>query len=94
MKADLSEVRRRAWETRREVYGSRGHSGPYRQTALCRDCERMRDMLVRLHNEGVLSEGQAVKATGLGRFDLRKRADALRDQSVAESVTRGIARET
>ncbi|MCW5736329.1 MAG: hypothetical protein KIS73_19530 [Enhydrobacter sp.] len=38
----MSEVRRRAWQTRRERYGAKGHSGQYRQAALCPTCERLR----------------------------------------------------
>lgn len=92
MKRDYSEVRRRAWATRRAKYGPRGHGGAYRQAALCPNCDRMRDLLIRLHNEDVLSEGQVAKATGMDRIDLRRRADALRDQGVAESVTRETLR--
>ncbi|HEY6021203.1 MAG TPA: hypothetical protein VIY48_15245 [Candidatus Paceibacterota bacterium] len=41
----------------------------------CGDCKRMTDLIVRLHVDGVLSEGQAAKATGLDRVALRIRAD-------------------
>jgi hypothetical protein len=84
----LSAARAKAWQTRRARYGPHGHKGIYRQASLCPHCKRMRDALIRLHNEGVLSEGQASKLTGLGRIELRERADFLRDQAVAESVTR------
>ncbi len=74
--ADLSETRKRAWETRRKKYGALGHNGSYtRNPGPCSDCERMRAWLVRLHAEGVLSEGQAAKATGMYRIDLRSAAD-------------------
>jgi hypothetical protein len=36
----------------------------------------MADVIVRLHNEGVLSEGQAARALGVGRVELRVLADA------------------
>jgi hypothetical protein len=39
--------------------------------------DEARKMLARLHNEGILSEGQAAKATGLGRIELRKLCDEL-----------------
>ncbi|RVP13103.1 hypothetical protein CN085_19520 [Sinorhizobium meliloti] len=78
MTESISERRKRAWETRREKYGDHGHNGSYsRNPGPCSDCERMRAYLVRLHVEGVLSEGQAAKATGLYRIDLRKAADDL-----------------
>jgi hypothetical protein len=37
----------------------------------------IRAMLIKLHVEGVLSEGQVAKATGLHRIAIRKMADAL-----------------
>jgi hypothetical protein len=74
---DLSAVRKRAWETRREKYGPRGHCGSYAASGRCGACQSMTDMIVRLHVEGVLSEGQASKATGLDRVALRIKADAF-----------------
>lgn len=83
MKKDLSAVRRRAWATRRAKYGKFGHRGSYR----C-GCGRDADyaaahsdmilLIVKLHIEGVISEGQASKAMHIGRIDLRKKADELR----------------
>lgn len=74
---DLTEVRHRAWKTRRVKYGPRGHCGVYSRNprTACGDCKRMTDLIVRLHVDGVLSEGQAAKATGLDRVALRIRAD-------------------
>lgn len=71
--ADLSAVRARAWETRRARYGQQGHAGSYsRNTA-----ERGALVLViRLLNEGVLSEGQVCRATQLDRVTVRAMADA------------------
>lgn len=75
---EIGDIRKQAWETRRKKYGAHGHNGAYtRNPGPCTDCERMRAYLVRLHVEGVLSEGQAAKATGLYRVDLRKAADDL-----------------
>jgi len=72
----ISSIRKRAWQTRRAKYGVHGHNSSYsRASGPCADCERMRDVLVRLHVEGVLSEGQASKAIGLHRIELRQRAD-------------------
>ena len=79
-RADPSEVRKRAWETRRARYGNRGHSGAYLTGRPCPRCASMEAMLIRLHAEGVLSEGQAVNATGLDRVEVRK----LADQRLAE----------
>lgn len=76
MSETISEKRKRAWATRRQKYGAHGHNGTYtRNPGPCSDCERMRGWLVRLHVEGVLSEGQAAKATGMYRIDLRAAAD-------------------
>lgn len=78
MSETISEKRKRAWQTRRQKYGQHGHNGTYtRNPGPCTDCERMRAYLVRLHAEGVLSEGQAAKATGMYRVDLRAAADEL-----------------
>lgn len=75
---DLSEVRRRAWATRRERYGNAGHNSSYsRSPGACEHCERMTAALVRLYHLGDLSEGQAAKATGLHRIELRRLADDL-----------------
>ena len=76
--SDISETRKRAWETRRKKYGAHGHNGSYNRPSVpepCPDCARMRALIVRLHVEGILSEGQAAKAAGLYRIDLRQAAD-------------------
>jgi hypothetical protein len=73
---DLSEVRRRAWATRRQKYGEQGYAGSYHRTpCVCPNCKGALDLIIRLHNEGVLSEGQVAKATGLYRIDIRILAD-------------------
>jgi len=72
----VSEIRKRAWATRREKYGHLGHNGSYsRNPGPCPACDRMRALLVRMHVEGTLSEGQVSKATGMDRIDVRKAAD-------------------
>ena len=75
----MNEIRARAWATRRKKYGPKGHGGSYTRPATgpCQHCERMTALIVRLYAESVLSEGQASKATGLHRIELRKRADAI-----------------
>ncbi|MHC2481587.1 hypothetical protein [Rhizobium leguminosarum] len=76
MSESISEIRRRAWATRREKYGHLGHNGSYtREPGPCSACDRMRAVLVRLHVEGILSEGQVAKATGMHRIDVRKAGD-------------------
>lgn len=73
---NLSETRKKAWETRRAIYGPMGH-GRAASDHLKLNVIGMRDLIVRLLVEGVLSEGQAAKATGLHRITIRKLADAL-----------------
>lgn len=78
----MNKARAKAWKTRRKLYGARGHNGSYARS--CPRCRRMITMLVpmitmlvRLHVDGVLSEGQVAKATGLHRIDVRKVADGI-----------------
>lgn len=73
---NLSEVRAKAWETRRALYGPMGHSSTNRDN-LKLNVTGMRDLIIRLLVEGILSEGQAAKATGLHRITIRKLADAM-----------------
>ena len=84
------ESRAQAWETRREKYGPRGHNGAYgalRPIYTAPWHERMRkmqDTLIRLYREGVLSEGQVSKSTGLDRVTCRDLALAQRDALARE----------
>lgn len=71
----LSEVRKRAWETRRAKYGQCGHTGAYRRP--CMTCDRMLALIIKLHSEAILSEGQVAAATGLHRIDIRRMVDEL-----------------
>lgn len=71
MTSDLTAARKNAWKTRRAKYGPQGHNGSYSRPCSC----SARRMIVRLHNEGVLSEGQAAKALGIDRVALRIEAD-------------------
>lgn len=75
----LSEVRRKAWITRREKYGERGHGGGYRRgpDPLGR---RALALVIRLHEEGALSEGQCCRALELDRVDFRRLVDAAPPQ--------------
>lgn len=80
--ADQSEVRRKSWETRRKRYGDRGHAGSYaRPPAPCPCCAGLLPLVIRLHREGVLSEGQVVKASGLSHIEIRRMADEQADGS-------------
>src|SRR3546814_3317528 len=74
---EVNETRRKAWETRRAKYGPRGNNGSYARpaTGQCARCAAMEALIIRLHVEGALSEGQAAKATGLHRIRVRKLAD-------------------
>lgn len=87
----LSERRKQAWITRREKYGPMGHKGTYhRDRTPCPDCEHMRNYLARLHVEGMLSEGQAAKAAGITRIEIRILSDNLIN-SGAVADTRGLS---
>jgi hypothetical protein len=68
----MGEERERAWVTRREKYGPRGHGSSYSRSARTNG---LLDLVIRLHVEGVLSEGQVAKASGLGRVEIRRLAD-------------------
>lgn len=77
---NLTEVRARAWQTRRTKYGPKGHNSSFTRSAVpCARCRSMEALIVRLHNEGILTEGQAAKATGLYRIELRALADKQGD---------------
>lgn len=71
---------KKGWETRRAKYGQRGHKGYYscgNRAELHQKIKRMEDALIKLHIEGVLSEGQACRITGIYRIELRERADDM-----------------
>lgn len=73
-----TDARKRGWETRRQKYGSTGHArGAYGHGG--DHVVSMQALLIRLHEEGVLSEGQVAKATGLHRITVRKMADDYRN---------------
>jgi len=72
---NLSEIRRRAWVTRREKYGERGHAGSYQRPTLRETLALL--LIVRLHEGGVLSEGQCATALQMDRVAFRKICDRL-----------------
>lgn len=72
--SNASEIRKQSWETRRKKYGPSGHSGgcyitSHRSGA---SAKKMFDLIIRLHSEGILSEGQVVAATDVDRISVRE----------------------
>jgi hypothetical protein len=76
------EARQKAWATRRAKYGAKGHRGSYYRGPSDTEArlQRMTTAIVRLHVNGVLSEGQAARVTGLDRVAIRGRADAMKER--------------
>lgn len=76
---DLSEVRKRAWKTRRNKYGPHGHSGGYNTYSRPMSAvgQRALALVIRLHEEGALSEGQCSKALNIDRIRFRALCDSL-----------------
>lgn len=73
-----ADARKRGWETRRQKYGNTGHArNAYGHSG--DHVASMQALLIRLHEEGVLSERQVSKATGLHRITVRKMADEYRN---------------
>ncbi len=76
----IADIRKRAWKTRREKYGKHGHAGPYGTNPIVYSArwnerlQSMQDMLIKLYRQGVLSEGQVSKATGIDRVSCRELA--------------------
>ena len=79
--SDLSEVRKRAWATRREKYGAKGHGGYVHERGENPSLRTMRNLIAKLVNEGVVSEGQAAKAMMIPRIEVRKICDEVRSDS-------------
>jgi hypothetical protein len=78
---DVSEVRRRAWKTRRKKYGERGHNSSYSRSSMpSPNADTMLALIIKLHYEEALSEGQVAKATGLDRIEIRDLVIAERDR--------------
>lgn len=80
----LSAARKQAWATRRANYGPQGHRGyTPRQSnggALL--------LVLQLHAEGVLSEGQVAQATGLDRVEIRRRREAVEEMTALAALDR------
>ncbi len=78
----ISDIRKRAWITRRAKHGPSGHGGVHpRSRSRCGDPARMLALIIRLHNEGALSEGQVARATGLHRIRVRELADEAKSKA-------------
>lgn len=77
--SELSAVRKKAWETRRAVYGPSGHAGayafPHRREGSSVGSRALR-LVILMHREAVLSEGQCCQYLGLDRVEFRKLCDA------------------
>lgn len=71
---NISEIRRQAWMTRRANYGPSGHAASYSRGS-GPNHPKMLALIIRLHAEGELSEGQVAKATDLHRIEIRRLAD-------------------
>src|SRR5687767_54596 len=84
--------RAKAWTTRREKYGERGHSGSYRRPtdSLGR---RALALVIRLHHEATLSEGQCCKALRLDRVDFRRLCDAASQKLTLDGASHTITTE-
>lgn len=69
---DLSDARRKAWATRRAKYGPRGNCGVYRHGGVSFLENRAIRLIVKLHLDETLSEGQCAKALGIDRVAWRE----------------------
>lgn len=86
-KADnLRKARVAAWKTRRAKYGPAGHNGGYSRP--CTHCSGAVALVIRLHNEGTLSEGQVAKALNLDRVAVRKLADEALQRKI---ISKGLS---
>lgn len=72
-----TEAARRAWATRR----ANGNAPPLKA-----DRDGMLSLIIRLHVEEVLSEGQVAKATGLDRPEIRRLADECAAPTTGEAA--------
>lgn len=74
----MSDARRKAWETRRAKYGASGHAGSYRMSSIVEVDpigKRALAFVLRLYEQGELSEGQCCKALQLDRVSFREMVD-------------------
>lgn len=85
--SNASDIRRQSWETRRNKYGPSGHSGGCYITSHRSGSgpKKMFDLIIRLHSEGVLSEGQVASATEVDRVSIRE-ARQRYEERVADAL--------
>ena len=95
--ANLATARAKAWETRRAKYGPRGHGGSYNTARPTPANDGALRLVIELHRDAVLSEGQVAAATGLDRVEIRRMVDelpeaaaALRQSPTVEEVAQAI----
>jgi hypothetical protein len=84
--SDPSESRRRAWATRRAKYGQVGHAGDYGRWSADPIGRRALALVVQLHREAVLSEGQCCQALGIDRISFREIVDAAPEPAAARDA--------
>ena len=80
----MSDARAKAWETRRAKYGAKGHAGRYTRFAFDPIGRKALALIMILHDQEVLSEGQCCKALDLDRITFRIMRDghaAARERS-------------
>ncbi len=70
--------RDRAWKTRREKYGERGHAGSYGRPASV-DIMPLARIVAFVHGAGFLTESQIAKIIGRDLIETRKLRDEGRD---------------
>lgn len=75
MSGDLLAARKASWKTRREKYGPRGHGGSYSRWTKDPLGVRALALVLQLHREEILSEGQVCQALDIDRVALREMVD-------------------
>lgn len=76
-RAEKAEAAAAFWLHRRKFHGERAAAERRRAIAAEAAHAGLLSLVIRLHREGVLSEGQVATATGLGRVEVRRLADAM-----------------
>lgn len=83
---DLKEVRQRAWATRRQKYGERGHAGSYSRATCAPDAECLSRLVAVLQDANILSEGQISNIAEIDRVAVRE----LREQGLLSLETKPL----
>jgi len=79
-KAEVSEARRRGWQTRRAKYGQSGHDSTYSRSTVdlstaVRDRIRLARLAAVLHGDGVLTEAQIARIIDVDLVRIRSIVD-------------------